>query len=209
MADPDKVTCNHCYRLVGKAFATLICGLPYCASCMEIAKNRLETEENVKDTNPKDALGVAKVPLHTVSCAVLMEMGLGMMEGGRKYGTHNYRSMGVLASVYYDAAMRHLMEWWEGEDIDPDSGLSHITKALTTLSVLRDSMLMGNWKDDRPIQLPDGLNLADLNKKAAVIIEKYPDSKEPYTQVGQEVEGESFSSGEVVHTDEPVIFGEE
>jgi hypothetical protein len=111
-----------------------------------------------------------------------MEMGLGMMEGGRKYGTHNYRSMGVLTSVYYDAAMRHLMSYWEGEDIDPDSGLSHITKALSCLSVLRDSQLMGNCKDDRPIRLPNGLDVGRLNAKASEIIDKYPEPKEPYTQ---------------------------
>ncbi|KKM07780.1 hypothetical protein LCGC14_1730450 [marine sediment metagenome] len=151
--------------------------------------------QNKKDTNPKDALATAKVPLHCVSSAVLMQMGLGMMEGGRKYGTHNYRSMGVLASVYYDAAMRHLMAWWEGEDTDADSGLSHITKALTTLSVLLDSMLMGNWKDDRPIQLPDGLGLAGLNEKAAGIIKKYPECKEPFTQVNYSV-NEVYTAGE-------------
>lgn len=137
-----------------------------------------------KDTNPKNALGVKKVPMHTVPCAVLMEMGLGMLEGGRKYGTHNYRSMGVLASVYYDGAMRHLMDWWEGEDVDPDSGLSHITKALTCLCVLRDSMIMGNWKDDRPIRLPKGLDILTLNEKAAEIIKKYPECKAPFTQFG-------------------------
>ena len=81
-----------------------------------------------KATNPKDAVGIKKVPLSTVSSKVIMEMGLGMLEGARKYGRHNYRVAGVRASVYYDACMRHLMAWWEGEDIDPDSGLHHIIK---------------------------------------------------------------------------------
>jgi hypothetical protein len=149
-----------------------------------------EKHDTTKDTNPKDALGVRKVPIHCVSAAVIMEMGLGMMEGGRKYGTHNYRSMGVLASVYYDASMRHLMAWWEGEDIDPESGLSHITKALSGLSVLRDSMLMRNWKDDRPIRLPDGLDTKRLNAKASEIIDRYPEPKEPYIELNLESENE-------------------
>ena len=59
-----------------------------------------------KETNPKQAVGVRKVPLHVVPCEVLMEIGLGMMEGARKYGAHNYRACGVRASVYYDAAMQ-------------------------------------------------------------------------------------------------------
>ena len=136
-----------------------------------------------KDTNPKDALGTAKVPMHVLPGGVLMEMGLAMMAGGRKYGTHNYRVMGVRASVYYDATLRHLLDWWEGEDIDSDSGLSHIIQAMSSLIVLRDSMLMKNWEDDRPPQLPNKLDIAELNKKAAEIIEKYPDSVTPFIQL--------------------------
>jgi hypothetical protein len=135
-----------------------------------------------KDTNPKDALGVAKAPFHCVSARVMLELGLAMMEGGRKYGTHNYRAMGVRGSVYYDATMRHMMAWWEGQDIDPDSGVSHIVKAIAGLVVMRDSMLMKNFEDDRPIRLPDGLNINDLNEQAKAIIEKYPISKLPFTE---------------------------
>jgi len=120
-----------------------------------------------------------------------------MMEGGRKYGTHNYRSMGVLASVYYDASMRHLMAWWEGEDIDSDSGLSHVTKALSCLSVLRDSMLMENWKDDRPIRLPNGLDTCRLNAKASEIIGEYPEPKEPFIELNQEKKNEEPYSNHV------------
>jgi len=133
-----------------------------------------------KPTNPKDIIGIKKAPLSTLSCVVLYEMGLGMLEGARKYGRHNYRAMGVSATVYYDAALRHIMDWWEGEDVDPDSGLNHITKALTALMVLRDSMLMGNWIDDRPIQNP--INMSRLNEKAAAVIEKYPDCVPPFLE---------------------------
>jgi hypothetical protein len=74
------------------------------------------------------------------------------------------------------------MEWWEGTDIDKDSGLNHITKALACLSVLRDSMIVGNWKDDRPPKHKDGW-VADYNKKAKEIIEKYPECLDPYTEL--------------------------
>jgi hypothetical protein len=112
-----------------------------------------------------------------------MEMGLGMLEGGRKYGAHNYRKMGVLASVYYDAAMRHIMDWWEGQDIDPDSGLHHISKALSDLCVLRDSMFMENMIDDRPLCLPGKLDIDGLNSKAAALVEKYPNPVKPYLEI--------------------------
>ena len=86
-------------------------------------------EASVKDTNPKDAIGVTKAPMSTVPAAVMLELGVAMLEGSCKYGRHNYRYAGVRASVYYDALMRHAMEWWEGTDIDSDSGLNHIIKA--------------------------------------------------------------------------------
>lgn len=139
-----------------------------------------------KLTNPKDIIGVLKAPVSTLSGQVLWEIGLGMLEGARKYGRHNYRAMGVSATVYYDAAVGHLMDWFEGEDIDSDSGMSHVTKAITALVVLRDSMLMGNWIDDRPMRNPHGLNKKSFNAKAKEIIEKYPNAKAPYLETDSE-----------------------
>ncbi|MHA1288429.1 MAG: dATP/dGTP diphosphohydrolase domain-containing protein [Candidatus Thorarchaeota archaeon] len=135
-----------------------------------------------KESNPKDTVGSKKVPMHNLPCSVLLEMGLGMLDGACKYGSHNYRAVGVRASVYYDAAMRHLMSWWEGEDIDLDSGISHITKVLTDLVVLRDSMLSGNWVDDRPLRVPGGANISQFNAMAAEIVEKYPNPTSPFIE---------------------------
>lgn len=83
-----------------------------------------------KETNPKISVGVAKVPFSTLPTQVMAEVGLAMMEGALKYGRHNYRKAGCRASVYYDAAMRHLTSYWEGQDIDPDSGLPLVAHSL-------------------------------------------------------------------------------
>ncbi len=133
-----------------------------------------------KDSNPKEALGIKKVPFHVIPSKPLLEVGLAMMEGGRKYGAHNYREIGVRMSTYYDAAKRHLTAWWEGEDIDPDSGIHHVVKAMASLFVVRDGMHMGNCIDDRPIRYPDGIDLAGFNKIAADLITKYPECAEPF-----------------------------
>lgn len=125
----------------------------------------------VKQTNPKDLVGVRKAPMSTVPANVLAEVGVAMLEGASKYGRHNYRVAGVRASVYYDGTLRHLMSWWEGEDIDPDSGLSHITKAITSLVVLRDAMMQDMCTDDRPPSSKDFYS--NLNITAEVIIDKY------------------------------------
>lgn len=134
-----------------------------------------------KATNPKDAVGTSKVPMSTVPGPVMMEVGLAMLEGARKYGRHNYRAYGARGSVYYDAAMRHILAWWEGQDIDPDSGLSHISKCIATLVVMRDTMINGKLVDDRPPASKDGW-IDELNKAAAKIIEKYPDAQEAHVQ---------------------------
>jgi len=138
--------------------------------------------QSIKDTNPKDAVGVRKAPISTVSNGVMLELGLAMLEGARKYGRHNYRIKGVRASVYHDAAFRHLTAWWDfGQDIDPDSGLNHIIKAIASLMVLRDAMMVKKWVDDRPPSLPIEL-LAEFNKKAAAIVDKHPNAKDPFTK---------------------------
>lgn len=137
-----------------------------------------------KDTNPKDAVATKKLSVSTVSMPVLAEVSIGMLEGARKYGRHNYRVAGVRASVYYDATQRHLMQWWEGEDIDPDSGLSHITKAITSLVVLRDAMIQNKWTDDRPPVSASGW-LRDLQPKIDEIFERIPTAAQAYTKVAE------------------------
>ena len=130
-----------------------------------------------KETNPKDAVGTAKVPYSCLSGPVLTEMGLSMMEGARKYGRHNWRVAGIRTSVYYDAALRHLVALWEGEDIDPDSVVHHVTKAISGLHVLRDAQIRGMVTDDRP---PVSLGfIKTANEQAKDIIERYPDAVDP------------------------------
>ena len=140
-----------------------------------MAKKQSET----KDTNPKDAVGIKKVPASVIPRNVLADVALGLFEGARKYGRHNYRAVGVRASVYFDAVNRHMDAWWEGEDIDPDSGLSHVTKAISCLVVIRDAMMNDKWTDDRPPKFANQQWIDDFNKKAAQIIEMYPDGLPP------------------------------
>jgi len=131
-----------------------------------------------KDTNPKDAVGSKKARWFSyVPLRVLVGVGLAMFEGARKYGRHNYRVAGVRASVYVDAAAGHMMSWFEGEDIDPDSGISHIDKAIASLVVLRDGMYEGNFVDDRAPSVKDWSEfMSGANTKALQIIETYPDA---------------------------------
>ncbi len=151
--------------------------------------NHLDLDKFVKETNPKDAVGVKKGPISTVSGPVMAEMGVAMLEGARKYGAHNYRVMGVRASVYRNAAWRHIAKYWAGQDIDSDSGIHHITKAMASLMVLRDAQIFNKCTDDRPPALPDSHEFWDLIDKMCVdLIARYPDAKEPFTQVRLDLE---------------------
>jgi hypothetical protein len=125
------------------------------------------------DHNPKDLIGRRKAGMSMVPACVLAEIGVAIFEGGSKYGAFNYRATKISASVYYDATLRHLMSWWEGEDIDPDCGLSHVTKAISALVVLRDAMIQGMLIDDRPPRSEPFYPA--LNAAAANIVDRYAD----------------------------------
>jgi hypothetical protein len=139
--------------------------------------------KNWKPTNPKDLMGIRKVSFCCLPWPVLGEAGLGMQEGGMKYGRHNYRSEGVAVSTYVDAVIRHITAYWEGEDIDPDSGIHHIGKAISTLIVLRDAQLNDKATDDRPIKPRNPDWLKELNDQASKLVDKYPQPEAPYCHI--------------------------
>jgi hypothetical protein len=170
------------------------CGNPaHFGDCRWQSQGNSGTMNQTKPSNPKDSLGIKKVPFHVIPQQVLGEIGLALMEGGRKYGEYNWRAPGgVRASVYFDAAFRHLSAFWDGTEIDPDSGLPHIVKAITCLIVLRDAQLNGMCEDDRPIKAANQDWQARLNELAAGLIEKYPESKLPFTE---KTHGKSLDQG--------------
>lgn len=137
-----------------------------------------------KDTNPKDAVGTQKWRQYSaVPITTIWELGVAMLEGARKYGRHNYRVSGVRASVYVDAAKGHIDQWWEGEDIDADSGLSHIVKAMASLAVLRDSMIQDMMTDDRPPKAMIDKVRDEMQAAVDGIFERFPVAEEAWTQV--------------------------
>lgn len=100
--------------------------------------------------NPKDIVGRNKPGLSKLPIRPIFEAGNVLRHGSDKYGPYNWREHAVSAAVYYDAALRHLCAWWEGEDLDPDSGEHHLAHVIGGMAVLRDAMLSGKVKDDRP-----------------------------------------------------------
>jgi len=155
------------------------------ATLSELRDNLSASRTSVKETNPKDAIGALKAKFSTIPTGVTLEVGLALLEGAVKYGRHNYRGVGVRSSVYYDAAMGHMADWWEGEDVDPDSGLSHIIKSIASLYVLRDAILQDKLEDDRPPR--SNVFKRHLNAKAKSIIEMHKDKNPKHWTIETEV----------------------
>ena len=115
-------------------------------------KKKVNTGGNLKNTNPKDAIGSNKLPVHLFPMTALVYGAMALLDGALKYGRSNWRSAGVRASIYYDASIRHITKWFEGEDVDTDSGLPHLAHALACLAILIDAKEGGKLKDDRMVQ---------------------------------------------------------
>ena len=106
--------------------------------------------------NPKAIEGRKKRQYHNTPIEVLNEVHDGMTEGANKYGHMNWRETKIEFSDYYNSTKRHMDSWFLGEDLDPDSpdNVHHISKAITSLFVLRDAIIQGKFVDDRPKHAP-------------------------------------------------------
>lgn len=71
-----------------------------------------------------------------------------LMYGAKKYKRANW-AKGMVWSIPFDCAMRHLIAWQRGEDIDPESGQPHLDHALTNLIFLSAYRSLYPEGDDR------------------------------------------------------------
>lgn len=105
-----------------------------------------------KESNPKDMIGSNKLPLHLWPNTATAMGCLGFLNGMLKYGRSNFRIHGIRASIYYDAAKRHLDAWFEGEACDPDDGVPHLAAALACIAIIVDAQAAGKLNDDRAVE---------------------------------------------------------
>lgn len=104
--------------------------------------------------NPKEQAGRQKCPMHLLSPSAMRETANALGSGARKYGARNYRTSGINATTYVGAILRHITAWNDGEDNDPESGLSHIAHASACADILLDCMATGMMNDDRSKKPP-------------------------------------------------------
>lgn len=87
-----------------------------------------------------------------------------MMDGATKYSAYNFRDKSVTASIYIDAAKRHLDCWFEGQTFASDSKVHHLGHALACCAILLDCEYTGNLIDDRPVMRDEEGNILDSDR---------------------------------------------
>ena len=105
----------------------------------------------MQGTNPKDLIGMTKPALGLVPPAAIIHLAKAMQNGAEKYGPYNWRENKVQLMVYIHAALRHLMQALDGEDVAEDSGVLHLAHAGACISIVLDALETGNLVDDRPL----------------------------------------------------------
>lgn len=99
--------------------------------------------------DPKGEAGSKKAPMWLLPPVALEQTAWVAKLGAEKYGPYNWRETGVCATTYVSAIMRHLNAWRDGEDLDPESGISHIAHIATSCNILMDAAACGTLQDDR------------------------------------------------------------
>lgn len=116
-------------------------------SNQEISTSPVANPANPAD--PKGAAGAKKCPLWLIPTHPMEEVAWVHKLGADKYGPFNWRENKVCASTYISAIMRHLNQWRDGKDLDPESNRSHLAHIATSCNIVMDAMHRGTLIDDR------------------------------------------------------------
>ena len=109
-----------------------------------------ETAQKIKEQLKGSALKFDqdKLPLHLLSTEALNQTAAVLKFGAQKYAEHNWRK-GFAWSRPLSAAMRHITAFNNGEDKDPESGLSHLAHAACCIMFLLEFEKTHRELDDR------------------------------------------------------------
>lgn len=91
--------------------------------------------------------------LDLIPTAPLEQVGHVLALGAAKYGTYNWCS-GTRWGRLYRALLSHAWAWWRGEDLDPESGRSHLAHCICCLLFLMEYQ-RNKWGEDDRFRGPD------------------------------------------------------
>lgn len=78
-----------------------------------------------------------------------------LTHGATKYGARNWER-GIEQERLFSAAQRHLWAHWSGETLDAESGLPHLSHALTNLAFMIALLERGEQSDEGRTGAEDG-----------------------------------------------------
>lgn len=139
-----------------------------------------------KATNPKDAIGGTKLPLHLVPTTGVEEEALAFLEGALKYGKFNWRVAGVRTSIYLDAIRRHLNKFENGEDRDQATLVHHLANIRACCNIILDAQLNGKLTDDRAPRSPNSDNIDQMTECVKHLKELFKDHNPHQHTIGDE-----------------------
>ena len=102
--------------------------------------------------------------------------------GAKKYGDNNWRE-GLKWSRVYAALQRHLADFWDGKDVDDESGLPHLYHAACNIAFLIEFYEKRKDLDDRYKFEKHKLGTFYYNSKTGKEIEVKPDHIYPINDV--------------------------
>jgi hypothetical protein len=71
-----------------------------------------------------------------------------MTFGANKYGANNWQGLDNAEARYFAAAMRHLSTYHQGDDVDRESGISHLAHAAVNIMFLAYFQRKNIWTQD-------------------------------------------------------------
>jgi len=134
---------------------------------------------NTQYNDPKGAAGALKTPLGLIPPYAMEQTALAHKLGAEKYGPFNWRDTGVCVSTYINAIMRHINAFRDGENLDPESGISHLAHIACSCNILLDADYCDTLQDDRniaPQNFPDKLEYEPEHLLNDVLQEFYADN---------------------------------
>lgn len=114
------------------------------------AVDKSHTPSAYPDGNPKSLQGAKKYDLMYLPLTAEIEVNRALEDGAKKYGKANWRLTGVSATVYLNAAARHIKQYNEGQERASDSGVHNLGHAMACLAIILDAAANGKLIDDRP-----------------------------------------------------------
>lgn len=107
------------------------------------------TETRVVDPKTGGEKGSKLARFDLIPAGPLTDLAEHYGRGAKKYADRNWER-GYEWSLSFAALMRHAWAWWNGEDIDPETGSSHLTAVAWHAFALREFERRYPDGDNRP-----------------------------------------------------------